>query len=58
MTVLAPPSHIPARVEEITRGWLQLALAPVFPEAELTGVAIAKAHSGTTGRARLSLFAR
>ncbi len=55
MTVLAPPSHIPARVEEITRGWLQLALAPVFPEAELTGVAIAKAHSGTTGRARLSL---
>ncbi len=55
MTILSSSSFVPVRAEEISRDWLQQALAPAFPGAVLESVSIAKAHSGTTGRARMNL---
>jgi aminoglycoside phosphotransferase (APT) family kinase protein len=46
---------IPVEVEEITAPWLEGVLQAHAPGASLAAIAIAEAHSGTTGRARVLL---
>ena len=47
--------HIPVEVDEFTPAWLTQALQPKAPGAEVTGVEVLEAHSGTTGRARIAV---
>lgn len=51
----ATPSFIPVDVADISAAWLQEVLQPYAPGARIDGIAIAEAHSGTTGRARVVL---
>jgi hypothetical protein len=46
---------IPSTPDQIDRDWLQEALARQFPEARIRQVEVLKAHSGTTGRARIGI---
>lgn len=46
---------IPVEVEDITTEWLESVLRAHAPGATLQAIAIAEAHSGTTGRARVLL---
>jgi len=48
-------SFVPVEVADIDAAWLQQALQPHAPGAQLEGIEIAEAHSGTTGRARVLL---
>lgn len=48
-------ADFPIRAVDVSREWLQETLGPHFPDARLSSVEVAKAHSGTTGRARLAL---
>jgi aminoglycoside phosphotransferase (APT) family kinase protein len=46
---------IPVEVEEITAEWLEDVLRAQAPGAAVRAIAVAEAHSGTTGRARVVL---
>lgn len=46
---------IPVEVEDVTSAWLEHALQASAPGAVLRAIAVAEAHSGTTGRARVTL---
>lgn len=47
--------NIPVEVEDITAEWLASVLRAHAPGASLQAIAVAEAHSGTTGRARVLL---
>jgi aminoglycoside phosphotransferase (APT) family kinase protein len=53
--VTAAPAFIPVDVADITAAWLEEVLQPHAPGARIGSIAIAEAHSGTTGRARVAL---
>ena len=49
------PAPIPVEVADITAAWLESVLANHAPGARLAAVDVVESHSGTTGRARVTL---